>query len=83
MASFESIPGTAKVRPFFFIRAAGLSRTDLLNGADIAHALHDAFTMPASERRARHEKLMRWVEKHTAAQWGENFVRVRSHRLRM
>lgn len=52
----------------------GALRVNPWSSHDVANAIHDALTMPVDERMSRHEKLRRWVEKHTASYWGTSFV---------
>lgn len=52
----------------------GALRVNPWSSEDVANAIHDALTMPVDERTGRHEKLRRWVEKHTASYWGTSFV---------
>ncbi|CAG8644408.1 15036_t:CDS:2 [Acaulospora morrowiae] len=44
------------------------------NTEDVANAIHEAVTMPDSLRKSNHQKLYRYVNKYTAANWGTSFV---------
>ena len=41
---------------------------------DVARAIHKALTMSAHERAAHHNLLYKYINRHTAAQWGLAFV---------
>lgn len=45
------------------------------NTEEMAQAIYDAVTMPDDVRKANHQKLWKYVQKYTAAFWGQNFVR--------
>jgi trehalose-6-phosphatase len=45
------------------------------NTEELAEAIHEAVTMPESVKAANHEKLSKYVNKHTAAFWGNSFVK--------
>ncbi|KAK9470934.1 glycosyl transferase [Dipodascopsis tothii] len=44
------------------------------NTEDMSEAIYDAMTMPDDVRVENQKKLFKYVEKYTAAYWGENFV---------
>eukprot|EP00835_Amoeboradix_gromovi_P003538 NODE_238_length_13323_cov_0.463854.p2 type:complete len:648 gc:universal NODE_238_length_13323_cov_0.463854:7266-9209(+) len=44
------------------------------NTEDVAQAYHDALTMSATSKKESHGKLYRYVNKYTAAYWGQSFV---------
>jgi trehalose 6-phosphate synthase len=41
----------------------------------VADAIHEAVTMPASTRAENHRKLFKYVNKYSAAFWGRSFIR--------
>ncbi|KAJ3217078.1 Trehalose-6-P synthase/phosphatase complex synthase subunit [Dinochytrium kinnereticum] len=45
------------------------------NTEELAQALYDAVTMPETIRRGNHQKVYKYVTKHTAAHWGLTFVK--------
>ena len=44
------------------------------NTEELANAIYEAVTMPDDQRKSNHQKLSRYVDKHTAAYWGLSFV---------
>lgn len=53
---------------------AGARMVNPWNTEDVAHAIYEALTLPASTRAAHHARLMRYVRRHTAAYWGASFM---------
>lgn len=45
------------------------------NNEDLADAINEAVMMTDEARKENHEKLYRYVNKHTAAYWGLSFVK--------
>ena len=41
---------------------------------DLVDAYHEALSMPQAAAARHHEKLFKYVTKHTASYWGQSFV---------
>ncbi|CAG8479648.1 5800_t:CDS:10 [Acaulospora colombiana] len=44
------------------------------NAEELSNAIYEAVNMPISLRKSNHQKLYRYVNKYTAANWGTSFV---------
>lgn len=50
-------------------------RVNPWNIDELAHALHEALTLPERERRLKHQRLFQYVKKYTGAFWAQCFVK--------